>query len=152
MNKKKMRKTDKVRAKPDDEGKLIFLKTNKRLIAKKMKESKESRAVAIGLRIFGGVLMAGAVSSWYSKYSAIPMTAFALLGGILLAGICKLIYPDGLDASNRIQKNIALFVFIIAMLLMINPATAAYSMMFLYGLGSAIFLFGVMKTLPGLKP
>jgi hypothetical protein len=139
MNNKKMRKTEKVRTKPDDEGKLIFLKKNKRLIAKKTKESKESRAVAIGLRIFGGVLMAGAVSSWYSKYSVIAMTGFALLGGILLAGIFKLIYPDGLDASNRIQKNVALFVIIIAMLLIIIPATAAYSIMFLYGLVPAIY-------------
>jgi hypothetical protein len=152
MNKKKMRETEKVRANPDDKGKLLFLTRNKRLIAKKTKEAKESRAVAIGLRVFGGLLMAGAVSSWYSKYRVIPMTGFALISGILLAGIFKMVYPNGLDTSNKIQKNIALFVIIIPMVLIINPATAAYSIMFLYGLVPAVYLFGVLKTLPSLKP
>ena len=152
MNNRKTRKTKQVKDKLDDEGKSSSLNSHKRLIVNKTKEVKEARAVAIVLRIFGAMLMVGAVSIWYSKYSVVPMTGSALIGGILLAGIFKLVYPDGLDASNRVQKTFALSFSLIWMLLIVNQATAGYAIMLLFGLVSAVYLFGVVKTLPGLKP
>ena len=152
MHTKKMRRVEKARSKPDDEEKLISLKNHKRLAAKKKREAREAKTVEISLRILGGVMMAGNLYIWYWKYSVIPMSGLAIIGGIILAGIFKLAYPHGPDSGNKVQKFIALLVTGVIMLLIINRAAFAFGIMLLFSLTAAIYLFGVLKTLPGLKP
>ncbi len=139
------------RSKPKDQERVLSITGHKRLASKKAREVKESRLSAIFLRIFGGVMMVGAVSLWYSKYSIVPMTDLALIGGIIIAGVIKMLYPDGLNASNRIQKIIGAAFTVVVVLLIINQETAGYAIMLLAGLVSALYLFGFVKTLPGLK-
>ncbi len=96
-------------------------------------------------------MMVGAISLWYSKYSIVPMTGLALIGGIIIAGVIKRLYPGGLNASNRSQKIIGAAFTVVVVVLIINQETAGYAVMLLTGLVSALYLFGFVKTLSGLK-
>jgi hypothetical protein len=141
-----------MKPKPNDEEKLISLQRYKRLMSKKGQKAKNARTLAIVLRIVGGIMLIGTVSVWGSKFSLIPTTRLALLAGVILAATFKLANPDGLNTNNKIHKGIVLFFIVVPTILMMNQPTAPYSIMFLFGLVSAVYLFGVVKTLPGLEP
>jgi hypothetical protein len=147
MNVKKVRKRQKIRLKPSDAERLNLLEYDKRLKAKRASKAKE----AVYMRIWGGVMMAFTVYIWYGKRHVVPMSSLAIIGGVFLAGILRVVYPDGLDSSNKVQKIIFIVVTGVIISLMINRSAFGFVIILFLSLTSAIYLFGVMKSFPDSK-
>jgi hypothetical protein len=125
-----------------------LLEHNKRLKAKKTRKAKE----AVYMRIFGGVMMAGTFYIWWWRGHLIPMSSLSIIGGIIVAGMLKVVYPDGIDSQKKIQKFLGYVVVGTILLLIINQTAFGLAIMFLFSLMPAIYLFGVLKSFPDSKP
>jgi hypothetical protein len=148
MNIKRSRTKKPVRSKPGEPERLHSLEHNKRLKAKKTGRARE----AIYMRILGGVMMVGTIYIWYWRVKEIPMSILAIIGGIIVAGMFKVKYPEGINSRNNI-RNVLSYLFIGSLLLaIINRAAFGLATLFWFSLSSAIFLFGVMKSFPESNP
>jgi hypothetical protein len=147
MNAKRLRKKQEIRSMPSNREKLNLLEHDKRLKAKRASKAKE----AVYMRILGGVMMVFTVYIWYGKRHVVPMSSLAIIGGVFLAGILKVVYPGGLDSSNKVQKIMFIVVTSVIMSLMINQSAFGFAIMLFFSLTSAIYLFGVMKSFPDSK-
>src|SRR5688572_27594559 len=146
-----MKKLQKGRPKPKDQERLISIKGQKRLASQKAKEEKEATRSAVLMRILGGVMLAGTIYIWLSRYKVVPMSGLAIVGGLALTGIFKVVYPSGLDSSNKTQKLVFLILIGIMMSLMINRSTFGFAIIFFFSLISSVYLFGIVKSFPDSK-
>ena len=148
MNVKRLRKKQKVRPKLSDQERLNLLDHNKQLKAKRASKSRE----AVYMRILGGVMMAFTVYIWYWRGYVIPMSSLTILGGAIVAGIFKVIYPDGIDSKKKVLNLLGYLVIGSFLLLIISQTAFVLATMFLFSLISAVYLFGVMKSFPNSNP
>jgi hypothetical protein len=148
MNVKRLRKKQKIRAKPSNREKLNLLEYDKRLKAKRASKAKE----AVYMRILGGVMLVGTVYIWYWRGYIIPMSSLTIIGGIIVAVIFKVVYPDGIDAKKKVRNFLGYLVIGSMLLLMVNQTAFVLATMFLFSFISAIYLFGVMKSFPDSRP
>jgi hypothetical protein len=145
---KKMRRIQKVLSKPDDQERVMSIRYHKRLKSKKALRAKEAKYLAIILRGIGIFLAIGTFFLWCWRYNMFPMSLFGIICGVVVAGILKIIYPNGLDSSVKIPKYVGLTFFCVAILLIFNRFTFGFGFMFLSSLISAGYLVGVIKFLP----
>jgi hypothetical protein len=148
MNVKRLRKKQKIRAKPSNREKRNLLEYDKRLKAKRASKAKE----AVYMRILGGVMLVGTVYIWYWRGYIIPMSSLTIIGGIIVAVIFKVVYPDGIDAKKKVRNFLGYLVIGSMLLLMVNQTAFVLATMFLFSFISAIYLFGVMKSFPDSRP
>jgi hypothetical protein len=126
---------------------LNLVEHDKRLKAKRASKAKE----AIYMRLLGGVMMAFTISIWYWRGYLIPMSSLTIIGGIIVAGIFKVVYPDNIDAEKKVRYFLGYVVMGSLLSLIVNQTVFGLATMFLFSLISALFLFGVMKSFPGAK-
>ncbi len=148
MDVRRLRKKQKIRPKSSNQERLNLLEHNMPLKAKRASKARE----AVFMRIFGGFMMASTIYIWYWKIYKIPMSNLAIIGGIIVAGIFKLTYPDGIDSKKKVRNFLGYLIMGATLLLIINKTAFFLAIMFLFSLNSAIYVFGVMKSFPNSKP
>ena len=147
MNIKRLPEAEKVRPRRRNHEMLNLVEHDKRLKAKRASKAKE----AIYMRLLGGVMMAFTISIWYWRGYLIPMSSLTIIGGIIVAGIFKVVYPDNIDAEKKVRYFLGYVVMGSLLSLIVNQTVFGLATMFLFSLISALFLFGVMKSFPGAK-
>ena len=148
MTTRHLRKKQKLRSKPTDQEKLTSLEHNKPLKSKKAKVERE----AIYLRIFGGIMLAGILYSWYGRSPSPPMSNWMIIGGIIVAAIFKMLYRFGIVSENNVRNLLGYLIIGVIVLLIINRMAFGLAAMFSFSLLAALFLLGVIKSFPDSKP
>ena len=82
----------------------------------------------------------------------IPMSSLTIIGGMIVAGIFKMAYPDGIDSEKKVRNFLGYLVLGGILSLIINQIVFGLVTMFLFSLISALYLFGAMKTFSDSKP